>query len=441
MYKEQITIETANETTKKSEVQENHEAPRNIESPEDLRQSIIIESEKETGSFKKECTDSLAQAETRAEKDGLTIDREDKEPLQALTSEANAARAELLTEIEPLLPLGEEDGEPPLFPEKIGKNVSAMEERTIENTEQTLEKKEAESEHGSVEYYIQKSKIADKVEALHKLMAYAGVSSEEDLRNKLKEKDKNGDNVVNIFTPEFLNREKKPSLRLLRKIRDGGDALGYTFVNTPEYEAEIDNLTGRLMGEGKTEDAHEVESIFAEAKRDFENEKEKSEFREINPELKGMNEDNEKQYIEKQKNLPPNEVVHLYHGLNGSYEKVMAVLDSSSHGVEQHSGPTFSFIPVGQFWKKGDMGFRYSLKRNQIEFPGEKNPNAVVKIEDSGKTGIICNESKSLPLDQFEAEIMRSIGTFPDFDAEKKIKEKLRVFSEERNTKRSAQNN
>jgi len=170
MDKEQATIET----TKKPEEQENHETPRSDESPEELCQQMISESEKESDNFKSECADNLAQAETRAEKDGLTIDSNDKESLQLLPSEADGARAELLNEIEPPLPPDEEDGEPPLpqdeeieetplFPEKIGKKESAMKERIIEGPK-LLSKKEASKKFFAEE----RKKLAEEIRAQRK---------------------------------------------------------------------------------------------------------------------------------------------------------------------------------------------------------------------------------------------------------------------------------
>lgn len=97
MYKEQYTIEA----TKKPETQENHEVPQSVESPEDLRQQMMSESEKETGHFKSECADDIAQTEVRAEKDELIIDGEDKKALEDLGTEAEVAKKELEAEIAP----------------------------------------------------------------------------------------------------------------------------------------------------------------------------------------------------------------------------------------------------------------------------------------------------------------------------------------------------
>jgi hypothetical protein len=56
---------------------------------------------------------------------------------------------------------------------------------------------------------------------------------------------------------------------------------------------------------------------------------------------------------------------------------------------------------------------------------------AVVSIQDT-RDGIICNESKNLSLDEYNAEVMRSMGIFPDFEAEKEIQNKLNEFSSKR---------
>lgn len=412
----------------------------------------------------------------------MQIDGEDREALVGLSNEADVAKKELETEIadeeaKEKIPTDEQRGvfekgkklldlrtegsyKSPEYwalysylTEGFGEDLkwiaaSEIVPVEVENMIASLSKsseileKEKELEHGSVEFYVQKSKIIDRDEALRRLMDYTGTNSEGDLRDKLKERNEDGDNVINIFTPEFLNNEKSPSLRLLRKIKDGGDALGYTFSNTPGYEMEIDNLIGRLRDDGKIENALEVERMFQEAKRNFENEKNRSEFQKIDKELLVLstNEEKFKEYIEQQKSLPPDAIVHLYHGLNnGGYDSALEILNGPSHGIEQHSGPTVSLVPVGQFWK--GVGFRYALRRDQIEFPGESSPNAVVRMTrnslgDEGD-GIIIHESKSLPLDQFDAEIMRSQFATPNPSIEKELVEKLRYFSEERNMKRS----
>jgi hypothetical protein len=430
MHKEPNTTEVV----KTLEAQEAHEALKSIEkSSEALRQEILTESEKETADFAKESGAELEQVSTRAEKDGLVIDSVDKEALQGLSQEANVAQAELASEIGEESVVEKQATPPPLPAEYLSKFPPPLPEEEI-----GMEVKDG-PKFGSVEYYLRMSKIADKDEALRKLMAYVGAKSEDELRVKLGERDDDGNDVVNILTPEDLYDRNNgtgfdnPSLKTIRKIADGGDSLGYTFANTPGYEMRVLDCINKLKEDGKIDEAREVEGIFEKVRKDFEEEKEKSAFREIDQRLLDLNGDREKisEYIDKQKNLPPDAIVHLYHGLNGSYKTVLGVLNSSSHGVEQHSGPTLSFIPLGQFWKKGDLGLRYSLKRSQIEFPGEKNPNAVVRIGgEYGDVGYIENESRSLPIDKFEADVMRSAGTFPNFEMEKMISERLRQLAE-----------
>lgn len=477
MYKEPSAIET----TEKQEANENHEASRNVESPEELRQQMISESEKETNQFKKECLEGLTNSETRAEKNGLSIDSDDKEGLQNLNKEATTAREELTDELgekeeskekistseqldalekgrEIILKLQKSGNDKSSeywdlysrLTEGFGENLKWIDASEIDsdNVEKMLDalkessEKEAELKARSVETFLNKSKIADKNEALQRIIEYAGVSSEEELSSKLMERDEEGDYVINIHTPDILDTEKKPRLSLLKKIKDGADVFGYTYSNTPSYEFEVNDLIGRLRDEEKPEIALEVEKIFEKTRKDFEAEKDKSEFQKIDEDLIALSKDEEKykEYIEKQKNLPPDAIIHLYHGLNKSgYDGALEVLNSPSHGIEQHSGPTVSLAPVGQFWQ--GVGFRYALRRDQIEFPGENNPNAVIKMEKNSLgeegDGIIVHESGCLSLDQFEAEVMRSQYAKPNPDAEKELSEKLRQFSEERNAIRS----
>jgi hypothetical protein len=398
MQKEQTTIETA-----KPEAQENHETPRSIEFPEVLRQQMMSESEKEAGHFESECAGNIAQAEARAEKDELIFEKEDKKTFQELVAEAEAAKAELVAEI------GSEKKEP------------------------------KELEHGSVEYYIQKSRIGDKKEALRRLMIFANVNSEQELRNRLKEKDEDGDNIIEIdmFTPNNLKYLVDPNSSLLRRLRDTGNALGYTFMNTPGYKSEMEDLVSKLKSKGEKEKAAEVEEIFAELGRDFEFEKEKSQFRKLDDRLFEIlrDEDKLKEYVEKQKNLPPDATIYLYHGLNsGGYESALEILNGVSKGVEQRSGPTLSILPLGQFWK--GVGFRYALRRDQIEFSGDNNSEAVVKMRlgDDGieDTGYIIDKSGSLPLDRFKADVLRSRFTLPNPKIEEELSNKLKDFAESR---------
>ncbi|MFA6973388.1 MAG: hypothetical protein WC238_01435 [Parcubacteria group bacterium] len=91
----------ATEVIKKPETQEALEGSQSVESPEELRQQMLDEAEKEITSFKKEGDGHLVQVEARAEKDGLAIDGDDKEALQILDKEAEVAKAELEAEIAP----------------------------------------------------------------------------------------------------------------------------------------------------------------------------------------------------------------------------------------------------------------------------------------------------------------------------------------------------
>lgn len=111
------------------------------------------------------------------------------------------------------------------------------------------------------------------------------------------------------------------------------------------------------------------------------------------------------QFVESRKNLPPDAIIPLYHGLNGGLVAALGVLESPDHGVRQNSGPTLALYPVGQFWKPGDAGFRYSIPRGSIEFPGESNSGAKFRVDEGGSV-FLAGGLEALPLDQFNGEVL-----------------------------------
>lgn len=94
MYKEP----SSTETVKKPEAQENFEAPRSAESPEEVCARMMSEAEKETANFVKECAGDPLFIE-KQEEDGVKIDPEDKSELSGTPQEADAAKVELMSEI------------------------------------------------------------------------------------------------------------------------------------------------------------------------------------------------------------------------------------------------------------------------------------------------------------------------------------------------------
>lgn len=92
-------FEPTTEDIKKPEAQENHEAPRSVETPEELRQQMTSDAEKQIDKFKQECAVDLSRVEVRAEKDGLIVDGDDKKVLEDLGVEAEEAKKELEVEI------------------------------------------------------------------------------------------------------------------------------------------------------------------------------------------------------------------------------------------------------------------------------------------------------------------------------------------------------
>lgn len=390
LIKEKPTVENTGETAETAEKAE--------KAKEILIKDTQIQAEKDAKALA--ALRAKINGEDNVEKEGWTPDSDFPPPLPEEKRDPNGS-------------------EPPPLPEEINQ--------------------EKEDKFDYVSHYLDESKIKDKEKAFQRLMEYTGANSEDELKQKLKEKDKEGYNIIEIdlFKPDLLRLENNPSLSFLKKIREAGNVLGYTFFNTPGYESQVEDIISRMKSSGKKKEALEAEKIFEEDKKESENEKEKSEFQKIDDDFASMFKDEEKfkKYIEEQKNLPPDAIVYLYHGLgSGKYEAALDVLNGPSHGIEQHSGPTVSLAPVGQFWK--GVGFRYALRRDQIEFEGENNPNAVVRMKknDFGGEGdgIIIHASGALPIDQFEAEVMRSKFVYPNPEVENKLKEKLDFFAKER---------
>lgn len=113
------------------------------------------------------------------------------------------------------------------------------------------------------------------------------------------------------------------------------------------------------------------------------------------------------EFINELRDLSSEAAVELYHGLNGGLEKALAVLESPDQGVKQISGPCLAVFPVGQFWKPGDVGFKYSIPRGKIEFPGESNPDAQFRVDEGGSV-LMINNLESLPLSEYSGEVMRT---------------------------------
>jgi len=116
------------------------------------------------------------------------------------------------------------------------------------------------------------------------------------------------------------------------------------------------------------------------------------------------------EFINEKRNLPPDATIDLYHGLNGGIEGALAVIQSPEQGVKQISGPCLAVYPLGQFWKPGGAGFKYSIPRESIEFPGENKSDAKFRIDDEGIVFLV-NGLDTLPLTEFNGEVMRTERT------------------------------
>lgn len=124
----------------------------------------------------------------------------------------------------------------------------------------------------------------------------------------------------------------------------------------------------------------------------------------------GVNHEKRGEFLNDLKDFPPEERINLYHGLNGGIGSALKILESPEHGVKQISGPCLSVYPVGQFWKPGGAGFKYSILRGDIEFPGESRPDAQFRMNDEG-TIFLINGLDTLSLTRFDGEVMRTVAT------------------------------
>ncbi|MEK7511095.1 MAG: hypothetical protein AAB582_02580 [Patescibacteria group bacterium] len=125
-------------------------------------------------------------------------------------------------------------------------------------------------------------------------------------------------------------------------------------------------------------------------------------------------------HFEAQRTLSPDAEVRLYHGLNGSYDAALDLLTSEHKGVEERRGPTLSLTPLAQYWKPGDVGISYAIARQLVQFPGEDNPNAVVRL-DANNVAHILTPDKTLPFTEYRGEVIRAPETEPDPEKEREV--------------------
>lgn len=124
----------------------------------------------------------------------------------------------------------------------------------------------------------------------------------------------------------------------------------------------------------------------------------------------GVNNEKRAEFLNYLKNFPSEKTIDLYHGLNGGIDGALKVLESPEQGVKQISGPCFSVYPIGQFWKPGGAGLKYSIPRGDIEFPGESKPDAHFRMDDDGVI-LLVNGLDTLSLTKFDGQVMRNVAT------------------------------
>ena len=74
---------------------------------------------------------------------------------------------------------------------------------------------------------------------------------------------------------------------------------------------------------------------------------------------------------------------------------------------EERSGPGLKCVSAeAGFWYGN--GFKIEIPRNLVEFDGEKNPNAVVRVDEDGLTHVVTNDKK-LKFDEFKSSFLVNI--------------------------------
>ncbi len=122
-----------------------------------------------------------------------------------------------------------------------------------------------------------------------------------------------------------------------------------------------------------------------------------------------MAEENKK-VVQTQKNLPPDALIPFYHGTKGQVsESSLSFISqiSESGYYEERSGPGLKCVSAeGGFWY--GTGFKIEIPRKLVQFYGEDNPQAVVKIEEDGITHVL-KTNKQLRFDEFKTTFLVNI--------------------------------
>jgi len=204
-----------------------------------------------------------------------------------------------------------------------------------------------------------------------------------------------------VIEDEALN-ENFPGSIIVKK------SDGTYFAVRQNTEGEWEGNSFKLMSEGVIGAVYREREIDPEILEAIKTKKELT-VPLLDRSLMQLARDHEKRahFIDDLKQLSPERMVDLYHGLNGNLLNALSVIDSPDQGLRQISGPALSAYPIGQFWKPGDAGIKYSIPRNDIEFPGEANPDAHFRMDNEG-TVLLVNGLEALPLTEFKGEILRT---------------------------------
>lgn len=123
------------------------------------------------------------------------------------------------------------------------------------------------------------------------------------------------------------------------------------------------------------------------------------------------NQEEKQSWYENAKNKNDYDLVSLYHGTKTytvNEETVQNIKDGffKSNSIQEYSGPTLSLKPIGQYWM--GLGFEIQIPRNQIEFPGEKKENPIIKVNEDN-VAFILNENRSIKFDEYRTKILLNL--------------------------------
>jgi hypothetical protein len=229
---------------------------------------------------------------------------------------------------------------------------------------------------------------------------------------------KNGDKAwlyINDYQHEIANIRDENGFSLLAhaiKANDGGN-ISYLLrlgadMNAPAKDGGV--MSNYDYAEKYA--THGGRSPFAfDALESFKKLKEELKVTIMPEQACDIAQENKKSWYENAKNKSDDELVSLYHGAK-TYTVNEDTVQSIKEGflktncIQECSGPTLSIKPIGQFWM--GLGFEVQIPRGQIEFPGEKKENPLIKVNEDS-VAFIMNEERSIKFDEYRSKILLNL--------------------------------